>query len=112
MSIELDRRAPAHQLEDAIKKVESSARREWPVYREITRQERADRASAELLVESERRREFQRQNDKFIGREPKVGRTRMVLLKYFTTQAAPNQPQNYLGNFPGQGHTLAFLVLL
>ena len=82
MSIEFDPcRAPAHQLEDAIKKVETSVRREWPVYREITRQERADRASAELL-ESERRgqdrvREFQRQNDKFIGREPKVRRSRV-----------------------------------
>ena len=95
MSIELDGRAPAHQLEDAIKKVESSsARREWPVYREITRQERADRASAEFL-QSERRREFQRQNDKFIGREPKVGRTWMVSLKYFKTNPASKLPWEF-----------------
>ena len=55
----------------------SGQRRQWPVYREITRQERAERASEELLErqqsqEQEEVRKFQRQNDKFIGREPKV----------------------------------------
>ena len=55
----------------------SGQRRRWPVYREITRQERAERASEELLErqhsqEQEEVRKFQRQNDKFIGREPKV----------------------------------------
>ena len=44
------------------------------MYREITRQERAERASEEELLErQEELRKFQRQNDKFIGREPKVG---------------------------------------
>ena len=42
------------------------------MYREITRQERAERASEELLERQEELRKFQRQNDKFIGREPKV----------------------------------------
>ena len=54
-------------------------RGQWPVYTEITRQERAERASEELLERQEQQweseeeiRKFQRQNDKFIGREPKV----------------------------------------
>ena len=47
----------------------SGQRRQWPVYTEITRQERAERASQELMEDV---RQFQRQNDKFIGREPKV----------------------------------------
>ena len=57
----------------------SGQRRRWPVYREITRQERAERASEELLERQQSQehsmeevRKFQRQNDKFIGREPKV----------------------------------------
>jgi hypothetical protein len=79
-----------------VKRVEATAeKKNWPVYKEITRQDRAEKASRELegtkdedagglrgrntqaagndkKGKKKRMRKFQRQNDKFLGKEPKV----------------------------------------